>query len=133
MLVIRNCKAKAMADLQKVAFGGEEIQYDKLPGLGSRFALGSRDVQKFVHVPFNVAALDTKPAGPALEDITAGSVQGSDAIETEVISLSCSRSQCHSQLSPLNTPYRPRHKRSQSLHQKNMFCPVAAQRQSQAQ
>lgn len=94
-----------MADLQKVAFGGEEIQYDKLPGLGSRFALGSRDVQKFVHVPFNVAALDTKPAGPALEDITAGSVQGSDAIETEVISLSCSRSQCYSQLSPLNTPY----------------------------
>ena len=30
--------------LEKLAFGGEEIQYDTLPGLLSRFGIGNRDI-----------------------------------------------------------------------------------------
>ena len=72
-----------MADLEKLAFGGEEIQYDKLPGLGSRFALGSREIQQFTPVASQVA--DSKRVSPALEDVAAASVQGSDPIETQVL------------------------------------------------
>lgn len=81
-----------MAELEKLAFGGEEIQYEKLQGLGSRFALGSRDIQEFTPVALHVA----DPQHPVLEDVAAASVQGSDPIETEVCSSSYSRSHCES-------------------------------------
>ena len=79
-----------MADLEKLAFGGEEIQYDKLSGLGSRFALGSRDIQVLTPAASHVA--NPKHASPALEDVAAASVQGSDPIETEVLISSYLRS-----------------------------------------
>ena len=81
-----------MADLEKLAFGGEEIQYDKLSGLGNSFALGSRDIQEFTPVAVHVATI--KHATPALEDVAAASVQGSDPVETEVFSSSYLPSQC---------------------------------------
>lgn len=81
-----------MADLEKLAFGGDEIQYDKLQGLGSRFALGSRDIQGFAPVARHVA----DPQPPVLEDVAAASAQGSDPIETEVCSSSYSHSHCES-------------------------------------
>ena len=81
-----------MADLEKLAFGGEEIQYDKLPGLGSRFALGSRDIQAFAPVASHVA--NTKHATPVLEDVAAASVQESDPVETEVLVSSSPSSVC---------------------------------------
>lgn len=87
-----------MAELQKLAFGGDEIQYDKLPGLGSRFALGSRDIQESAPINKDVVALDTRPA---LEGAAAASVQGSDPIETEVCISSCIRAQCPSHASTL--------------------------------
>ncbi|KAL3157918.1 hypothetical protein ABBQ32_012323 [Trebouxia sp. C0010 RCD-2024] len=73
-----------MAELQKLAFGGDEIQYNQLPGLGSRFALGSRDIQEVAPVAINVAALGTRHASPALEEVTAASVQNSGLYEPEV-------------------------------------------------
>lgn len=81
-----------MADLEKLAFGGEEIQYDKLSGLGSRFALGSRDIQDFT--PVAVHGEKIKHASPVLEDVAAAPVQGSDPVETEVFSSSYPRSPC---------------------------------------
>lgn len=74
-----------MAELQKLAFGGDEIQYNQLPGLGSRFALGSRDIQEVAPVAINVAALGTRHASPALEEVTAASVQNSGLYEPEVL------------------------------------------------
>ena len=73
-----------MADLEKLAFGGEEIQYDKLPGLG-RFVLGNRHIHDLVPAVLCDQEVSTKPASTApLENVTAASVQGSDPIETEV-------------------------------------------------
>lgn len=122
-----------MADLEKLAFGGEEIQYDKLPELGSRFALGSRDIQQFTPVASHLA--NTKHVSPALEDVAAASVQGSDPIETEVFIQTYLRSLCqsHSHDQGLATLNRLRQQQSQSLRQKNLSCLVSAQHPPQAQ
>lgn len=92
-----------MAELQKLAFGGDEIQYNKLPGLGSRFALGSRDIQEVAPVAINVAALDTRHASPALAEVVAASVQNSGPSELEVlISSFLSQRQGRSDAAPLD-------------------------------
>ena len=75
-----------MADLEKVAFGGEEIQYDKVSGLGSSFVLGNRDIPDLGRKFAREGDLKPESAGDAaLDSVTAAAVQGTDAIETEVI------------------------------------------------
>ena len=121
-----------MADLEKLAFGGEEIRYDKLPGLG-RFLLGNRDVHELVHAVVRDQQVSAKPAASAaLESVTAASMQGSDPIETEVLH-SERRARTLNEVAAVDTITCCRPRQRQSLRHKNLLCLPLARSQLQAQ
>ena len=70
--------------LERVPYpGSSEYQYDALPALGNRFAIGHRDVE---HLTSALQPIGT-PAdhnNPGLETVTASVTEAQDAVESEV-------------------------------------------------
>lgn len=76
-----------LMELERLAFGGEEFQYDTLSGLGSRFALGNRDI---AHVK---AVVTDTALRPVAGSIPVAAQSESQAIQIEVsLQLRCEHS-----------------------------------------
>lgn len=76
--------------LERVPYpGSSEYQYDSLPALGNRFAIGLRDVEHLTSTlqPIKTPAADKK--NPSLETVTASATEAQDAVESEVSCCRC--------------------------------------------
>ena len=73
--------------LERVPYPGSvDFQYDSLPDLGSRFAIGHRDVEQLTtnHLQPIATERSDRIHNTALADTTSAVTQAQDSVETEV-------------------------------------------------